>query len=85
VTTLADLFGRLPLGHCVVEYDGRRWSAVRSVQVGGRSQKVFAEELGGTDIVSANLYLVGDGQELRPCEMSADKVVDFLRGLREVP
>lgn len=81
----ADLFARLPVGHSVVEHDGCRWRAVRSVQVGGRSQKVFAEELGGTGIVSANLYLVGTREELRPCEMPAEAVLDFLRELRTLP
>lgn len=84
-SSLAELFARLPVGHSVVEQGGRRWSAVRSVQVGGRSQKVFASELGGPDIVSANLYLVGDAEELRPCEMPAARVLDFLGQLRVLP
>jgi peptide-methionine (S)-S-oxide reductase len=84
-SALAELFARLPVGHSLVEHGGRRWRAVRSVQVDGRSQKVFAEQLGGTGVVSANLYLVGDREELRPCEMPADAVLDFLRGVRTLP
>ncbi|MBZ5737853.1 hypothetical protein [Nocardioides mangrovi] len=40
---------------------------------------VYAEELGGTDVVSTNVYLVEAGDELRPCEMPAAKVLAFLR------
>lgn len=42
---------------------------------------VYAEELGGRDVVSANLYLTGDRPQLRPCEMPAEKVLDFLTRL----
>lgn len=75
-------FERLPEGWSEVEHDGAWWGASRTVQLGGRSQKVYAEELGGEGRVSANLYLVGDRAELRPCEMPAEVVLDFLRDLR---
>ncbi|CAB4698669.1 MAG: peptide methionine sulfoxide reductase [Actinobacteria bacterium] len=77
----AALFARVPLGHTVVVYDGRRWGLTRTTQVGGRSQKVWAEELGGTGTISANLYSVeGEGDTFRPCEMPAATVLDFLAG-----
>ncbi|UJH69615.1 hypothetical protein [Ornithinimicrobium sp. INDO-MA30-4] len=41
---------------------------------------MYAEELGGTDFISANLYLGGTEEHLRPCEMPAAKVVAFLKG-----
>lgn len=56
----------------------------RSVAAEGRAVSVYAEELGGQDVVSANLYLTADGQQLRPCEMPAAKVIDFLGGLEPV-
>lgn len=84
----AALFARLPEGWSEVEHDGVRWGASRTVQVGGRSQKVWAEELGGGRHVSANLYAVGSGAtarvEVRPCEMPAAVVRDFLAGLEVV-
>jgi hypothetical protein len=67
-----------------VLYSGSRWGVTRSLAVGGRSQAVYAEQLGGRDVVSANLYLVGGHAELRPCEMPAAKVVDFLAGFEPV-
>lgn len=62
-------------------FDGRRYGVTRSVLVGGRIQKLYAEQLGGTDVVSANLYA---GDELRPCEMPAAKVLAFVAGAAEV-
>ncbi|MCM0620351.1 peptide methionine sulfoxide reductase [Nocardioides bruguierae] len=80
-TPVSDLLARLPLGWSEVRYRGRRWSVTRSVQVGGRSQKVLAHELGGTGLVSANVYVPDDGVErFRPCEMPAEEVVAFLEG-----
>jgi hypothetical protein len=42
---------------------------------------LFAEELGGDDIISFNLYGLDDGRHARKsCEMSSEKVVAFVRG-----
>ncbi|TIC82945.1 hypothetical protein [Nocardioides sp. GY 10127] len=75
------LLARLPLGASEVRYRGARWSVTRTSLLGGRSQKVLAHELGGTGLVSANLYVGEDGLErFRPCEMPAEVVLDFLAG-----
>ena len=80
------LLDRFPEGWSEAAYDGRRWGVTRSVALGGRSQKVFAEELGGTDFVSANVYTGEDGGTFfRPCEMPAEKVLAFLRGATPEP
>ena len=49
---------------------------------GGRSVVVLekAELLGGTSAVSANVWHTSGGDVLRPCEMPAQVVLDFLRG-----
>jgi len=44
-----------------------------------------AQELGGPDYVSLNLYTLKDGPRLYPCEMPAEKVISFLRGYRPDP
>jgi hypothetical protein len=80
----AALFDRIPVGWSEVDYAGRRYGVTRSVAAEGRAMAVYAEELGGRDVVSANLYLTGDGAQLRPCEMPVAKVVDFLTGLEPV-
>ena len=77
----AALFDRVPVGWSQVTYAGRRYGVTRSVAAHGRALAVYAEELGGKDVVSANLYLTAAGPQLKPCEMPAAKVVDFLSGL----
>jgi hypothetical protein len=69
----------VPEGWSVVEYDGRRYGLTRVTRAGGRSSSILAEELGGTDVVSANVYRTSTGDVLRPCEMPAQKVLAFLR------
>ncbi|MBW8172550.1 hypothetical protein K0651_05735 [Ornithinimicrobium sp. Arc0846-15] len=73
-------FDRIPVGYSVVKYNDRTYGVTHSKHAGGKSHKVYAEELGGTDFISANLYLGGTEEHLRPCEMPAAKVVAFLEG-----
>jgi hypothetical protein len=75
------LFDRLPVGWSEVFYAGRRYGVTRSVAAGGRALAIYAEELGGRDVISANLFLTAGGALLKPCEMPAAKVLDFLLGL----
>ena len=77
--SLAVLVDGVPEGWSVVERDGRRYGLTRVTRAGGRSSSIFAEELGGTDVVSANVYRTSNGEVLKPCEMSARKVLAFLR------
>lgn len=83
VTELLALFERVPEGWSEASYGGRRWGVTRTVRLGGRQQSIYAEELGGTDVVSANLYLpAAGGEAFRPCEMPEAKVRSFLEGMR---
>src|SRR5436190_20702260 len=64
-------------------YEGRRYGASLRRSDDGRRNSLFARELAGTDIVNFNLYRLGPGiASLKPCEMSAEKVRDFVLGLR---
>jgi hypothetical protein len=56
-----------------------------TVKRAGDNRRVwlFAEDLAGTDIVSFNLYRLADGRpELKPCEMSSNKIIDFVLQFR---
>jgi len=75
------LFDRLPVGWSRVRVAGRRYAVTRALRGGGRSESVYAEELGGGDVISANLYGTAAGAALRPCEMPAEKVLSFLADL----
>jgi hypothetical protein len=76
------VFDRLPLGGYGATYDGKRYRVTKSQFACARSQKLYAEELGGNDRVSFNLYRLATGEALlKPCEMSAEKVVTFVLGV----
>ena len=76
--TLADL----PTGSFTGTANGRRYVVSHQIMAEGRSHKLVAHELGGRDYISLNLYLTQRGRVLlRPCEMTAQKVTDFVLAL----
>lgn len=75
--TLVDL---VPEGWTLVCYQGRPYGLTRTTRAGGKSVSVLAQELGGSDLVSANIYRTTSGHLLRACEMPQQKVLNFLRG-----
>jgi len=69
----------LPTGYSTGWYLGRKYGVTVSRSADGKRVTLFARELGGQDIVSFNLYrLEGGVDALRPCEMSSQKVSDFV-------
>ncbi|WP_420396750.1 hypothetical protein [Nioella sp.] len=77
-----NAFDALPFGTFAGTAHGRRYVVVKSGFAEGASQKLVAEELGGTDYVSLNLYRTGSCALLRPCEMPEAKVIGFVLDLR---
>ena len=76
-----DSLRSLPNGFARGSYGGSRYGVTidRSTDLGWT--KLFARELGGSDIVSFNLYRTPAGKvHLRPCEISSAKVIDFVCG-----
>jgi hypothetical protein len=71
-----------PLGYFTARYAGRRYGVTSSVHANGNSFKLYAEELGGTDGISLNVYRPPSSTEptLKPCEMPVDKVTAFVLG-----
>ena len=82
---LEPLVDRVPEGWTLAAYGGRRYGLRRTSRAGGRSIAVYAEELGGPDVVSTNVYRTSAGDVLRPCEMPAATVLAFLRDWTPVP
>ncbi|WP_425084359.1 hypothetical protein [Ruegeria profundi] len=75
---LSALFA-LPIGTFTGRADAKRYVVTRKALAGGKSHKLVAYEMGGTDYISLNLYQTrNSGALLRPCEMPASKVVDFV-------
>lgn len=72
----------LPKGYSVGEFRGKRYGISRQTFNDGKSEKIYAEELGGTDFISLNYYLTSSKDLLKPCEMPAAKVREFLNEVR---
>lgn len=74
---------QIPLGFGEGSYDGRRYGVTVNASQDGKRLWLFGRELGGADFVSFNLYRLTDGRlALRPCEMPAEKVIEFVAGYR---
>ncbi len=80
--TFLEAFNALPLGTFNGVAHGRRYVITRQDFAGGASQKLLAEELGGSDYISLNVYRLASGARLKPCEMPEEKVVRFVLGLQ---
>ncbi len=79
IEPFVSAFDRLPSGGYGGTYKGKRFRITKTVMAAGRSQKLEAEELGGNDYISFNLYRLAGGQALlKPCEMPEEKVIDFV-------
>lgn len=72
----------LPAGYSQGDYFGERWGVTLERSADGRRIKLFGEALGSSDHVSFNLYRVAGEPRLKPCEMPAEKVIDFVLGFR---
>lgn len=80
-----DLIRRVPLGTTKGCANGKRYVTTRSQFSDGRATKLVAEELGGRDYISLNLYDLAAGPQLYPCEMPSAKVIAFVRAYRPDP
>jgi len=66
-------------GYVEGTFAGASWGATVQRSADGSRTWLFAEDLAGSDIVSFNLYRLKRGRAtLRPCEMTPEKVIDFV-------
>jgi hypothetical protein len=73
----------MPDGYSEGIYMSRRYGVTIRRSDDGKRNTLFARELAGKDIVSFNLYRFGSGvASLKPCEMSARKVREFVVGFQ---
>lgn len=68
----------LPNGYSEGIYQNKKYGITKTIFNNGKSFKIYAEELGGTDFISLNYYLTSTQELLKPCEMPEQKVIDFL-------
>jgi len=74
----------LPNGANDVRYLGKRYLLRKETLLQGKLLKLYAQELGGNDIVSGNYYPTIKNGMLKPCEMSDKKVIDFVLNARSI-
>lgn len=72
----------LPLGSFYCNYKGSKYIATKQLYSNGKIVKIYAKELKGNDIVSGNYFLTIKNGLLKPCEMSDEKVIDFVLNLQ---
>lgn len=82
--TFLTAWDALPLGNFDGLYDGRRYGVTRAERAGKRQAWLWAEALGGSDRISGNLYVLKSGVQLKPCEMSEEKVISFVLGVQPI-
>ncbi len=80
---LLDKIAKIPLGASEIWLKGKKYLVTRRDFNAGKSTKIFAQEMGGKDFISFNFYLTKQGQQLRPCEMPEQKVLDFINLYKE--
>lgn len=79
--TFAERLDVLPLGTFRGHAHGKGWVVTRTLVSAGKGQKLVAEALDGSDYISLNLYHLGSGDLLKPCEMPEAKVRAFVADL----
>lgn len=72
---------KLPLGSFYCTYHFSKYLVLKQSIVNNKIIKIYAKELKGNDIVSGNYFLTKRGGLLKPCEMSDEKVIDFVTNL----
>lgn len=67
-----------PVGSFYAIYKDKKYLASKNIMSKGGVIKFYAYELGGNNFVSCNFYITKSKNLLKPCEMSPDKVIDFI-------
>ncbi len=77
--SLHEIIINIPPGYSKVIYKDKKYALTRSDFNEGKSLKIYAEELSGTDFISFNYYITSTENHLKPCEMPEPKVIEFLK------
>jgi hypothetical protein len=81
---IAMALAKIRSGYSEGIFAGRRYGVSLRRSEDGKRCSLFAQELGGRDLVSFNLYYLSSGEaRLKPCEMSSEKVEAFVLGLKK--
>ena len=75
---IENIIYNIPNGYSKVIYNDSSYGITKTVFNNGKSIKLYAEELGGTDFISGNFYKTSEAFIVKPCEMPHEKVLSFL-------
>jgi len=73
-----DKLNKIPKGYSEGIFNEKKYGITKAVFNKGKSIKIYAEKLGGKNLVSLNYYRTSNKEVLKPCEMSEQKVKDFI-------
>ena len=69
----------IPEGTSKAKFENRLYIVTKKTFNGGQSFKFFAEEAGGIDYVSLNVYKTSERIYIKPCEQPVSKSQKFLQ------
>ena len=72
----------LPKGYSEVLFQNKKYGVTRTDFNNGNSIKIYAEELAGNNFISLNYYITSTEEFLKPCEMTDEKVIQFLNNFK---
>jgi peptide-methionine (S)-S-oxide reductase len=76
---LEALITAIPEGWSHARINGHSWGVTRKTRADGKTISLDAERLGSAEALGANVWLTSRGAVLRPCEIPAETVLQFLR------
>jgi len=79
---LLEIIQNIPEGYSEGIYRDSKYSVTKETFNKGKSFKILAEELKGTNFISLNFYCLKQENLLKPCEMPFEKVIHFLENLK---
>ena len=80
--SINSLIEKIPEGYAQGMFYSKKYGITKQIFNDGKSLKIYAKELKGTDFVSLNYYKCKNKNYLKPCEMSQDKVIEFLKDVK---
>ncbi len=75
---LRSYIEKIPEGFTLGLFQDRKYAITKHTFNRGKSFKIYGRDLQGTDFVSLNYYTTRKKDLLRPCEMTKEKVIDFI-------
>jgi predicted GNAT family acetyltransferase len=76
---LDRLVAAIPEGWSRTTVLGQSWSVSRTTHAGGKVVSITAERLADNEQLGANVWITSEGTVLKPCEIPAETIMEFLR------